>query len=237
MQKKMYVQLDPKDNVMVALQDLPQEMEIITGDGSTLKLTEKIPAKHKFFLQDIGQGSNIIMYGVLVGKAQQDIAKGSRMNVFNTKHAADPYRYRGNIKKWKAPDVSHFSGRTFNGYHRNDGRVGTANYWLFIPTVFCENRNLDVIREALHNELGYAVSDKYKRFTRNLVNAVKEGKNIDTGDFSIFGPQANKERLFENVDGIKVLEPPGRMWWHEARFSGTECSALRHMPIIRMLQA
>ena len=41
---------------------------------------------------------------------------------------------------------------------RSDGRVGTANYWLFIPTVFCENRNLDVIREAMHNELGYAVT-------------------------------------------------------------------------------
>ena len=205
----MYIQLDPKDNVMVALQDLPQGMEISTLERGTLQLTEKIPAKHKFFLQDIAKGSNIIMYGVLAGKAQQDIAGGSRMNVFNTKHAADPYSYKGNIKKWKAPDVSHFAGRTFNGYHRNDGRVGTANYWLFIPTVFCENRNLDVIREALHNELGYAVSDKYKRFTRNLVNAVKEGKNTDTGDYSIFSPQDKKERLFENVDGIKFLNHQG----------------------------
>ena len=114
----------------------------------------------------------IIMYGVLAGKAQQDIAAGSRMNVFNTKHAADPYSYKGNIKKWHAPDVSKFKGRTFNGYHRSDGRVGTANYWLFIPTVFCENRNLDVIREALHNELGYAVTDKYKSYTHQLDNSL-----------------------------------------------------------------
>src|SRR5687767_3689651 len=182
MQKKSYIQLDPKDDVMVALQDLPQGTRIDTVPGTTVELTEKIPAKHKFFLRDVQKGDNIIMYGVLVGKAQQDIVSGSMMNVFNTKHAADPYSYRGHVKTWQAPDVSHFAGRTFNGYQRSDGRVGTANYWLFVPSVFCENRNLDVIREALHNELGYAVSDKYKRFTRSLVNAVKEGKNIEISD-------------------------------------------------------
>ena len=209
MQKSMYLRLDPKDNVMVALQDLQEGMIIDTGNGSMLRLTENIPAKHKFFLQDLIPGSNIIMYGVLAGRAQQEITAGSRMNVFNTKHAADPYSYRGNIKKWQAPDVSHFKGRTFNGYHRSDGRVGTANYWLFIPSVFCENRNLDVIREALHNELGYAVSDKYKRFTRSLVTAVKEGKNTDISDYSIFTAQDKRERLFENVDGIKFLNHQG----------------------------
>ena len=74
----------------------------------------------------------------------------------------------------------------FNGYHRSDGRVGTANYWLFIPTVFCENRNLDVIREALHNELGYAVSDKYKQFTHHLVESFKKGEQIDAIDLITF---------------------------------------------------
>ena len=200
MQKSIYIRLDAKDNVMVALQDLPDGMIIDTGNGSILRLTEKIPAKHKFFLQDLPPGSDIIMYGVLVGRAQQEITAGSRMNVFNTKHASDPYTYRGNIKKWQAPDISHFNDRTFNGYHRSDGRVGTANYWLFIPSVFCENRNLDVIREALHNELGYAVSDKYKRFTRSLVTAVKEGKNTDISDYAIFTVQDKKEK--ENSDEL-----------------------------------
>jgi altronate hydrolase len=91
------------------------------------------------------------------------------MSTQNVKHAADPYEYRPFHYEWHAPDVSKFRGRTFNGYHRKDGRVGTANYWLFMPTVFCENRNLDVIREALHNELGYAVTDKYKQKTHHLL--------------------------------------------------------------------
>ena len=95
------------------------------------------------------------------------IFQRQRMTTANIKHAADPYEYRNAHFKWHAPDVSKFKGRTFNGYHRSDGRVGTANYWLFMPTVFCENRNLDVIREALHNELGYAVTDKYKQYTHH----------------------------------------------------------------------
>lgn len=209
MQKKPYIQLHPKDNVMVALQDLPQGMEIDIGEGKQLILLEKVPAKHKFFLERIPAQSGIIMYGVLAGKAQADIAAGSMMTVFNTKHAADPYQYRGFRKSWVRPDVSNFRDRTFNGYHRNDGRVGTANYWLFIPSVFCENRNLDVIREALHNELGYAVSDKYKKFTRSLVSAVREGKSTNISDYSIFAPQDKQERLFENVDGIKFLNHQG----------------------------
>jgi altronate hydrolase len=209
MQKKMYVQLDPKDNVMVALQDLQPGMTVGLGNGTGIQLKDRIQAKHKFFLKDLAKGNAITMYGVTVGTAQQDIPAGSLMNVFNTKHAADPYSYRGNIKSWQAPDISHFRGRTFKGYHRSDGRVGTANYWLFIPSVFCENRNLDVIREALHNELGYAVSDKYKRFARSLVNAVKEGKNPGVVNESFFAAKDKKERLFENIDGIKFLNHQG----------------------------
>jgi altronate hydrolase len=45
--------------------------------------------------------------------------------------------------------------------------------------VFCENRNLDVIREAMHNELGYAVTDKYKQYTRMLREAYENGSELN----------------------------------------------------------
>jgi len=95
------------------------------------------------------------------------------------------------------------------GYHRSDGRVGTANYWLFIPTVFCENRNLDVIREALHNELGYAVTDKYKRYTHQLIEALQNGTAIE--QVNLFEPDHRPaaNRVFKNIDGIKFLNHQG----------------------------
>ena len=58
--------------------------------------------------------------------------------------------------------MSKFKDKTFMGYHRQDGKVGTANYWLVIPMVFCENRNLEVLREALVNELGYGRNQNKK---------------------------------------------------------------------------
>ncbi|HMP86142.1 MAG TPA: UxaA family hydrolase, partial [Lacibacter sp.] len=122
-------------------------------------------------------------------------------------HAVQPYAYRGVQYHWTAPDVSRFAGRTFNGYHRSDGRVGTANYWIFIPTVFCENRNLDVIREALHNELGYAVADKYKQYTRQLVQAWEQQEPLD--QVQMQPVPAHVQRPFAHVDGIKFLNHQG----------------------------
>ncbi|HLF46616.1 MAG TPA: UxaA family hydrolase, partial [Chitinophagaceae bacterium] len=144
------------------------------------------------------------------GKVQTRISKTSRMTTENSKHAAEPYAYRNARFEWQAPDVSKFKNRTFNGYHRSDGRVGTANYWLFIPTVFCENRNLDVIREALHNELGYAVTDKYKQYTKQLAEAYKNG--IAVSGISFTPPSASEKarvRPFPNVEGIKFLNHQG----------------------------
>lgn len=205
--KQKVLKVHPKDNVLVALTDL-KKGDVIDFGGASYTLQDDVKAKHKFFTEDLKQGDKIIMYGVLVGKAQYDIAKGSWMNTDNTKHAAEPYAYRKTDFKWTAPDVSKFAGRTFNGYHRSDGRVGTANYWLFVPTVFCENRNLDVIREALHNELGYAVTDKYKRYTHQLIEAMKNGEPVD--NVNLFAPPpAKQERVFKNVDGIKFLNHQG----------------------------
>ena len=205
---KKVLKVHRDDNVIVALQDIAKG-ESITYDGKTYKITDDIPAKHKFFEKDMTAGDEVIMYGVLVGKAQNFIPSGGLMTTDNTKHAADPYDYRGSSYQWQPPDVSKFRNKTFNGYHRSDGRVGTANYWLFIPTVFCENRNLDVIREALHNELGYAVTDKYKQYTHHLVDAYKKGKSITDIDLSPSSFSTNGNRPFKNVDGIKFLNHQG----------------------------
>jgi altronate hydrolase len=208
--KQKVLKVNANDNVIVALTNLAKG-EAISFEGSEYLLKEDIPAKHKFFMQDMKRGDEVIMYGVLVGKAQTNISKGSRMSTENIKHAAEPYDFRNAKFEWHAPDVSKFKGRTFNGYHRSDGRVGTANYWLFIPTVFCENRNLDVIREAMHNELGYAVTDKYKQYTHELLVAYKNGEDLSALELapSPSGKVGMGLRPFKNVDGIKFLNHQG----------------------------
>ena len=204
--KNKILRINPKDNVLVALQDIEQGEKVLF-EGLEYETLEKIPAKHKFFMQDLPQGSEVMMYGVLVGKTQFDVKKGARMNVENTKHAAEPYAYRDVEYAWQAPDTSKFENKTFDGYHRSNGEVGTANYWLFIPTVFCENRNLDIIKEALHNELGYAVGDKYKDYTHHLLEAYQKGEDLE--NISLNPVVEVKNRVFKNVDGIKFLNHSG----------------------------
>lgn len=206
--KHRVLKVHPDDNVLVALQDL-KKGETISYNDIDYVLLEDVPAKHKFFMQDMNTGDKITMYGVLVGKIQFDIKAGTRMTTDNTKHAADPFAYRPFHYQWAAPDVSKFKSRTFNGYHRSDGRVGTANYWLFIPTVFCENRNLDVIREAMHNELGYAVTDKYKLKTHQLLELYKSGQDLSKIDLNVKEAVVPTNRVFKNVDGIKFLNHQG----------------------------
>ncbi len=208
-EKHPFLAIHPSDNVLVALHDLSAG-SVITHQGITVTLAEAIPAKHKFFLQDMSPGSSVIMYGVLVGKTLQAVSRGSLMSVNNTAHAAAPYGWKGEANQWLPPDVTRFVNRTFSGYHRSDGRVGTANYWIFIPTVFCENRNLDVIREALHDQLGYSVTHPYRQQTRQLVDHFIQQGNLD--DFQLSPVTASDKkvrRLFKNVDGIKFLNHQG----------------------------
>lgn len=206
--KNKVLKIHPLDNVLVALADLQQGEEIIF-DNELYTLLEPIPAKHKFFMTQLNEQDVVKMYGVTVGKIiVPQVNRGQRMATENTQHAAEPYQYKNIPYHWQAPDVSRFAHKTFNGYIRSNGPAGTANYWLFIPTVFCENRNLDVIKEALHNSLGYAVTKKYLNYTNQLLHTFK-----NTGSFNIdeitLAETEKPTRFFDNIDGIKFLNHSG----------------------------
>ncbi|ULQ56987.1 altronate dehydratase family protein [Flavihumibacter rivuli] len=202
------LKVHPSDNVLVALVDL-KKGESVQWSNESFVLVDDIPAKHKFFTVSLKKGEKVTMYGVTVGTVQSAVDSGSCMTVENTRHAADSFDYRAKKYQWSPPDTSHFKDRTFKGYRRSDGRVGTANYWLFLPTVFCENRNLDVIREAMHNELGYTVTEQYKSFTRHLADAYRNGEDVSSFNEATSLAPVQSTRLFRNIDGIKFLNHAG----------------------------
>jgi altronate hydrolase len=146
--KQNILKVHPADNVLVALTDL-QANEQVTYQDKAYIIKELIPAKHKFAIIDIPEGGEVIMYGVLVGKAQSLIQVGGLLSIANVKHAANSFLTGQSHTDWHRPDISKWQDKTFNGYHREDGSVGTANYWLVVPMVFCENRNIEVLQEAL----------------------------------------------------------------------------------------
>ena len=152
------------------------------------------------------------MYGVTIGKTLKPIPKGCRITTENLKHSSSDYNIGQRNLDWKAPDISKFENRTFLGYKRSDGKVGTRNYWLVIPLVFCENRNIEIIKDAMLEELGYISNKDFSVNTQKLVHLYQNGatseeilkenivKNED--DF-------HHSRVFQNIDGIQFLNHDG----------------------------
>lgn len=202
-----YLKIHHDDNVIVALTDM-KEGSILRVDGEDITLTERIPAKHKFTATELQAGSSVIMYGVLVGKAMVDIKKGSLLTVTNIKHAAEGFHLAERKTDWHKPDVSKWANRMFNGYHRADGSVGTANYWIVVPMVFCENRNVEVLKNALVDQLGYGTNSTYQSQVRSLIDDFRSGMSVQY--FQNVKLNSNKQTkqkdlVFKNVDGVKFL--------------------------------
>jgi len=206
--KHAILKVHPKDNVIVALRKLDKG-ETVSFNGEQFVLQETIPAKHKFTVKDMQPGDSIYMYGVLVGKAKSPIAKASRITTENVQHASDSFAMHERKLDWHKPNTSKWSNATFMGYKRNDGSVGTANYWLIVPLVFCENRNVEVLRESLVNKLGYGRVNKYKSFTQQIISSYKNSGNINDVSLESAAVSATEERLFKNIDGIKFLQHDG----------------------------
>jgi altronate hydrolase len=149
------------------------------------------------------------MYGGVVGKAMQPIRAGGVIGTHNVKHKATPYSSKTKQYSWTPPDVSKWKNRTFMGYHRPDGQVGTANYWLVVPLVFCENRNVEVLKQAFIEELGFGKPDIYRDYVHDLVRQFKEGGDVKNVSLNIQGVPARPGRLFQNIDGVKFLSHQG----------------------------
>jgi altronate hydrolase len=204
-----FLKIHPSDNVFVALSDL-NAGETIHHNGTSFALPQPIPAKHKFTESALAPNDELRMYGILVGKALQAIPQGGAITTQNVKHQASAYAGKSQTLSWTAPDVSKWKELTFNGYYRSDGQVGVANYWLVVPLVFCENRNVHVIRNAFEEELGFSKRDSYKDYVHELVQLYKENKT-DAIRSSSFHQHSTKgtSAIFKNIDGIKFLTHEG----------------------------
>ena len=198
-----FLQINPTDNLLVALQDL-KKGTVIKHANNEITLQDDIAAKHKFTTEAITKGGNAYMYGVLVGHASQDIAKGGLIHTFNLHHASQDFAGKLKDYSWSSPDVSKFKNRTFNGYHRADGQVGTQNYWLVIPLVFCENRNIELLKNAFIQGLGFQKNDSITDQVVRLRKQFEAGEQLSLGTHTSEAIIA-KSPLFPNVDGIKFL--------------------------------
>jgi len=198
MQKKL-IKVHPSDNVAVALVNLAAG-DVVPFEEEKIKIVSDIKAKHKISLTRFDKGDRIIMYGVLVGKANGIIEKGDVLTVNNVSHESEKvFKKTGNIG-WEVPNVDKWKDKTFLGYQREDGQVGTANVWLFFPLVFCENRNIEILKEVFEKELLTQQVNSHQLLLRSLVNS---GKGI------VESPkEPASANVFDNIE-VKFITHPG----------------------------
>ncbi|REC80108.1 altronate dehydratase [Chryseobacterium elymi] len=197
MQKKV-LKVNPKDNVAVALVDLTQGETVTLGD-LTYNIIKDTKAKHKFVTEDLAAGDKIIMYGVLVGKASQPIQKGEVITTENVKHQSAKVEGKTEITAWSAPNVDKWKDKTFMGYLREDGQVGTENVWLFFPLVFCENRNVEILKDVFEKELLFEKVTKHQLLLRSLINNSETETVVE---------EEQDSRVFKNIE-VKFITHQG----------------------------
>jgi altronate hydrolase len=203
MDYKTAIRVDPNDNVLVALKNIEPSIQIEPG----LITKEYIPAKQKLASIKFEAGHEIMMYGVTVGAATQTILPGQLLSTENVAHKASNYTGKNSEFTWQSPELGDLGNKTFDGYYRSNGKIGTANHWAFIPLVFCESRNLEMLKGALRKTLGYSFDDPYTAFAQDLRSSFESG--ADNEKLKTLSARSNKvsqKPLFANVDGLKFLD-------------------------------
>ena len=160
-----FIRINPADNVAVAIEPLHKGDSVQIGE-ELIVLAADIPAGHKFALKDFAPGEHIVKYGYPIGHAREAIARGAWVNEKNIKTNLDgvlEYTYRPQTVTLDIPK----SDRTFRGYRRADGSVGTRNEIWIVPTVGCVNGAVGRLAEMLRAETKGEGVDAIAAFAHN----------------------------------------------------------------------
>ncbi len=140
------IRLHGADNVVIALADLR------AGDrptGLDVALAGPVPRGHKIAARAIGKGEKVIRYGQIIGQATADIAAGAHIHSHNLGMGPHSSDYAIGAESRPLPPLA---PKTFMGYHRPDGTVGTRNYLGILTSVNCSGSVARFIAEAAEKD-------------------------------------------------------------------------------------
>lgn len=150
--EQTFIKIDPKDSVVVCLQPM-RKGDTIEVDGRVVTVGQDTPAGHKVLIVDAPKGTDIIKYGYPIGHAREDLKAGDWVNENNLKTnlaGTLSYTYNPVDEPFGFPDEK----RTFRGYRRKNGLVGTRNEVWIVPTVGCVNGIAERLAKQLRKETG-----------------------------------------------------------------------------------
>jgi len=151
MKQATYLKINPKDSVVVCLEE-KHAGDIIEVDGLRVTLLQDTPAGHKVLIRDVAAGDDIIKYGYPIGHAREALKAGQWINEHNLQtNLAGTLTYT--YQPVEAPELPAHEQRTFLGYRRRNGDVGVRNEVWIVPTVGCVNGIAERLAEQMRSEV------------------------------------------------------------------------------------
>ena len=151
-----FIRIHEDDNVAVALRPIAGGEHLTIGTYQ-LTIREEIPQGHKFALKEIEQGAPVIKYGFCIGNAREKIEAGGWVHVHNIKTALGDlltYQYEP-----VASSLRESAPAYFDGFRRQNGKVGVRNEIWIIPTVGCVNSIAKALEKKAQKFVGGSVEE------------------------------------------------------------------------------
>src|SRR5687767_392893 len=175
--------VDPKDNVAVVKNETAPGLEVILPDGRSMTIKAVVSPGHRFATREIPTGEFVLQYGQPIGTSR-GIAEGELISHDNMSNEVPVIRNLSEQLQTPPPDYFPVEERaTFMGFRRRDGRVGTRNYVLIVPTSMCashEAMQISTIAEfTTYNRIKYPNVDGVVAIPHNKGCGCQDGSTID----------------------------------------------------------
>src|SRR6201991_899954 len=175
--------VDHNDNVAVVKKSTSAGLEVLLPDGSSVQVLNAVPPGHRFATRDIPEGTFVLQFGQPIGTSL-GIKSGEQITHGNMTNDVPIVRDLPSSLHTPPPDYLAVSERgTFMGFRRRDGRVGTRNYVLIVPTSMCashEASQISTIAEfTLHSREKFPNVDGVVAIPHNKGCGCQEGSTID----------------------------------------------------------
>ena len=175
--------VNPIDNVAVVKRETPKNLAVLLPNGNVVVLNQAVPPGHRFATQEIVAGNFLCQYGQPIGTSL-GIAAGEWVTHENMSDDVPVVRNLPEDLHTPAPDYfAPENIETFMGFRRPDGRVGTRNYVLIVPTSMCsshEAAQISMMAEFLHYKREkFPNVDGVVAIPHNKGCGCQDGSNLD----------------------------------------------------------
>lgn len=173
--------VNPKDNVAVVKAKTEKDLSVVLPDKHIVTLQAEVPLGHRFATREIPAGEFVLQYGQPIGTSL-GIEKGEWISHENMSNEVPVVRDLPEDLHTPAPE--YFSEiPTFEGFKRPDGRIGTRNFILIVPTSMCashEASQISMMSEFLHfKKEQFPNVDGVVALPHNKGCGCQDGTNLD----------------------------------------------------------